>query len=365
MNRVSRLLFIVPRYGSIFRGVESFAAELVSRLNTARFEVTVLSGHHIFDIPGIQFEKGRLVSREGLGWIDCRPWLCRLLRRVGLGGAADIEALTLLRGYRGHWAPDAFDIVVPLGGSWSYRFARQAFPEARIVSIGQAGPVAADLRRSNVFVGLTPHAEVRARQISPNLSTCIIPNGVDTERFTPSTEASALRCLQQRVILCAAALVPEKRHDLLFNAVMRLPDHVRVKCVGAGSHRVALEKHPLAKAGRVEFSQHTFAEMPAVYRGADVFSLASPDEAFGIVFWEAMAAGLPVVAHDGPRQRYVVDRGGILCDVNRPQAYGEALLSVLDTAPSQQARSQALRFDWSRIAAEYDRLFSGLGSRNP
>jgi len=197
--------------------------------------------------------------------------------------------------------------------------------------------------------------------MQPGIPTRIIPNGVDVERFAPSAASASRQGDRGRVILCAAALVPDKLHDLLFDAVMRLQGHVRVKCVGAGPHRAVLKQHPLAKEGRVEFCQHAFAEMPDVYRSADVFSLASLYEAFGIVFVEAMAAGLPVVAHDGPRQQFVVNGGGVLCDVHQPDIYAAALRSVLDAAPSSKARAQAMQFDWRTIAAEYDRLFTSLG----
>lgn len=359
MNERVRVLFVVPRFATVNRGVETFVLELISRLDAGRFAITVLSGPHQARVPGVSFEQGQLLARERLAWLDRMPRLCRMLRPIGLGGASEIETLTLVRPYRGHWRRDAFDVVVPLGGTWSYRFARKAFPAARIVSLGQAGPVKSDLEHSDMFVGLTPHDEVRARGMRAGLPTCVIPNGVDTERFSPAPAARPVGT--GRTILCAAALVPDKRHDLLFDAVMRLSGDVRVRCVGAGTHRAVLEVHPLARAGRVEFCQYAFAEMPDVYRRADVFSLASPDEAFGIVFIEAMASGLPVVAHDGPRQRYVVNVGGVLCDVHDADAYACALASVLDAAPSEKARAQAMQFDWCKIAADYDRLLSRLG----
>lgn len=360
MGNPLRILFIVPRFATVNRGVETFAFELISRLDSSQFAITVLSGPHATIVPGIAFATAPLLVRERLAWLDRMPRLVRCLRPLGVGGASDLETLSLLRNYQKNLPDDTFDVVVPLGGTWTYRFARKVFPNAHIVSIGQAGPVLQDLRRSDVFVALTPHDEARAQQMRPGMRVCVIPNGVDTDRFSPSASSAPLARTSGRTILCAAALVPDKRHDLLFDAVMHLPENVTVRCVGAGPHRAVLERHPLVRAGRVEFRQYSFAEMPEVYRNADVFSLASPDEAFGIVFVEAMASGLPVVAHNGPRQQFVVGDGGVLLNVNHPVAYAGALKSVLGDAPSSTARKQASNFDWREVGAAYTKLFIDL-----
>lgn len=364
MGKQLRILFIVPRFGTINRGVETFVLELVSRLDPGRFDITVLSAPHDVIVPDVTFQQVPLLERERMTWLDRVPELCRCLRPLGLGSASDLETLSLLRRCGGLWPAGAFDVIVPLGGTWSYRFARRKFRAAHVVSIGQAGPVSQDLRLSDVFIALTPYDESRARNLCPGMVTRVIPNGVDLVRFSPLTSPPSRDHRSTRTVLCAAALVPDKRHDLLFDAVMRLPDYVRVKCVGAGPHRAVLEQHPLVKAGRVEFCQHPFSEMPEVYRGADVFSLASPDEAFGIVFVEALASGLPVVANDGPRQQFVVNGGGVLCDVHSADVYAESIKSMLDAAPSSKAREHAMAFDWRRIAAAYDELFSSLMARS-
>lgn len=356
-----RVLFIVPRFGSIFRGVESFTRELASRLDQHRFDVTILSGPHSDALPGITFQRGPLFRRENMAWLDRMPWIAQLLSPLGFGTASDIESLSLLSHFHGHWPPDAFDIVVPLGGSWSYRFAHRNFPSAKVVSIGQAGPVARDLLLSDVFVALTPYDEERARSMCHGLVTRIIPNGVDVTRFSPSGEQRSAS-QPMRTILCVAALVPDKRHDLLFDAVLCLPSNVRVVCVGAGPQQAVLNRHPLSQAGRVEWRTCSFSEMPEVYGLGDVFSLASPEEAFGIVFIEAMASGLPVVAHDGPRQRFVIGKGGIFCNVFDGAAYAKALEIALNVSLTVQAREQALGFDWSRLVHEYADLFEWLCS---
>ncbi len=361
MSEPIRVLFVVPRFGTVNRGVEAFVLELITRMDSRLFNITLLSGPHQLAVPGVSMEKGWLLAREKLAWLDRMPSLVHCLRPLGLGGSAEIEALSLVWRYRRHWREDAFDIVVPQGGTWSYRFARKAFPATHIVGIGHAGPVRSDLELSDVFVALTPHDEERARQMRPEIRTCIIPNGVDAQRFVPATASSFAPRGLGRVILCVAALVRDKRHDLLFDAVMLLPEDVRVRCVGAGPLLNVLQEHPLARAGRVEFCQRTLAEMPDVYQNATVFSLAAPEEAFGLVFLEAMASGLPVVANNGPRQRYVVNGGGVLCNVYDINAYAQALRSVLDAAPSEEARKQGMRFDWREVAAQYTRLFLDRG----
>ena len=47
-------------------------------------------------------------------------------------------------------------------------------------------------------------------------------------------------------------------------------------------------------------------QMDGYYRAADVFALASLQEAFGLAYVEAMAHGLPCLAHDQPVTRFVL-----------------------------------------------------------
>ena len=93
MGQRLRLFFILPTFGSVYIRVEAFVTELVSRLDASRYAITVLSGSHARNIPGIHFEKGRLLARERLAWLNRMPRLRRLLRppgvrrRVGYRGA--------------------------------------------------------------------------------------------------------------------------------------------------------------------------------------------------------------------------------------------------------------------------------------
>ncbi|MEE8561276.1 MAG: glycosyltransferase family 4 protein, partial [Gemmatimonadota bacterium] len=75
----------------------------------------------------------------------------------------------------------------------------------------------------------------------------------------------------------------------------------------------------------------TMEAVKAEYRRADVFCLPSLQEGFGIVFLEAMAAGLPIVALRTAAIPEVVPDGetGLLVNPDRPEALREALIRLL------------------------------------
>ncbi|MEI8631918.1 glycosyltransferase [Vibrio sp. PP-XX7] len=88
------------------------------------------------------------------------------------------------------------------------------------------------------------------------------------------------------------------------------------------------------------------------------FTLASPEEAFGIVFLEALASSLNVVAHDAPRQKYVVGDTGFYCNVFDSDEYAKTLQKALDIQQKEQNILQAQKFSWENIALEYERFFT-------
>jgi len=94
-----------------------------------------------------------------------------------------------------------------------------------------------------------------------------------------------------------------------------------------------------------------------LYRQADIFCLPSVQEGFGIVFLEAMACGLPVVATFAAAIPEVVPdrRAGLLVPPGDLAALAHALIELL-ARPSQRASYGAFghdyveRFDWDRVA---------------
>lgn len=160
--------------------------------------------------------------------------------------------------------------------------------------------------RSRIARALTPEAAARMVQLPP---------GVDEKAFHPDSGGDALRArlglTDRPVVVCVSRLVPRKGQDTLIRAMPRVlaevPDAVLL-VVGGGPYRGRLEK--LAGATGVgEAVRFTGAvpweELPAHFGAGDVFAMPCRTrrggldvEGLGIVYLEASATGLPVVAGD-------------------------------------------------------------------
>lgn len=160
--------------------------------------------------------------------------------------------------------------------------------------------------RSRIAAALTPAAAGRMVQLPP---------GVDEKTFHPDSGGDAVRArlglTDRPVIVCVSRLVPRKGQDTLILAMPRIlarePDAVLL-VVGGGPYEKELRK--LAAETRVADSvvftgAVPWAELPAHYGAGDVFAMPCRTrrggldvEGLGIVYLEASATGLPVVAGD-------------------------------------------------------------------
>lgn len=162
--------------------------------------------------------------------------------------------------------------------------------------------------RREISRALSVEAAAKMVRLSP---------GVDTDRFRPGLDGSALRArlgltADQPVVLAASRLVARKGHDTLIKAwpsVLERRSDAVLLIVGDGPYRWRLRrltaKFELARSVRFVPSV-PWEDMPLVYAAADVFALPCrtrlwglEPEAFGIVFLEAAASGLPVIVGDG------------------------------------------------------------------
>lgn len=160
-----------------------------------------------------------------------------------------------------------------------------------------------DYCRREIAPALSPAAAARMQRLSPP---------VDRDRFRPGLDATVWRrrlgLADELVVLSASRLVRRKGHDSLIKVwpqVVAQYPRSRLVIVGDGPSRRRLMR--LVRRGGVSDSVTFVAavdwsEMPLVYAMADVFALPCrtrlgglEPEAFGIVFVEAAACGLPVI----------------------------------------------------------------------
>lgn len=206
-------------------------------------------------------------------------------------------------------------------------------------------------------------AFVRDKQ--PQQKVSIIPNGVDINKFTPVGNRLDFG-LPKPIVLCVASLKrnSHKRIELAMQAVARLPQASLLLC-GDGIDRDYFQARGEELLGqRFQIQSFPYAQMPEVYRSADIFTLPSIDEPFGLAYVEAMASGLPVVATDDAMRRQIVGDAGRLCDVTNPDIYAAAIGEILTQDWQVRARENALRFSWENIALSYrDLILETIHSR--
>jgi glycosyltransferase involved in cell wall biosynthesis len=139
-----------------------------------------------------------------------------------------------------------------------------------------------------------------------------IPNAVDTTRFAPAeSDAERTRIRNAHGIPAAAPLLLYvarfqgfKNHALLIDALAAATPSVpeaRLVLAGSGPLRGEIEARArrVGVADRVIFlGEVGFADLPAIYRAADLKVISSDYESFCFAAIEAMASGLPVVTTD-------------------------------------------------------------------
>lgn len=192
----------------------------------------------------------------------------------------------------------------------------------------------------------------------------LIPNGVDLSVFKPGQGDRARFGIPDDgpIILMVSALIESKNVAEGIKAAAGIPGATLV-VAGDGPLRKSLaELAARLLPGRYIQLTTSSSHMPALYRSADVFMHLSRDESFGNVFLEAMASGLPVVAHGSLRTRWIVGDNAFLLQRGKTEEIAAALCSALSIKGSSQEanRNRALTFGWPAIAARYADFFSEL-----
>ncbi|MGI9164036.1 MAG: glycosyltransferase family 4 protein [Mycobacterium sp.] len=221
-----------------------------------------------------------------------------------------------------------------------------------------------------------------AAAFGPRAGLEYLPSGVDTERFRPDPAARAelrdrYRLGERPTVVCVSRLVPRKGQDMLIAALPQIRRRIgeaALVIVGSGPYEQTL--HRLAEdngvAADVVFTGAVpTAELPAHYAMADVFAMpcrtrgAGLDvEGLGIVFLEASATGIPVVAgRSGGAPETVLDgETGQVVDGRDVDELAEVISGLLADPARAQRMGQAGRrwvsrdWNWDTLTARLSAL---------
>lgn len=190
--------------------------------------------------------------------------------------------------------------------------------------------------RADAIFCYTDTDRERVRDLHVSSPIKVVPNGIDTERFSPDGPASDLIDHDGPVVLFVGRLVEGKRPATAVRALATVrdthPDAALYLC-GSGPLREELASlaADLGIDDAVRFLGHvSYDEMPGVYRHADAFVLPSRAEGVPRTVMEAMATGVPVVCTDLPQTRPLVEVGGYPVPENDVAAFVDRISTCLD-----------------------------------
>ncbi len=223
-----------------------------------------------------------------------------------------------------------------------------------------------------------------AGAFGPRARLAPLPSGVDPEVFRPGAGGEQVRrrhgLADRPVVVCVSRLVPRKGQDVLISALPAVRARVpgaALLLVGGGPdaprlRRLAAENgvaDDVVLTGSVPWE-----ELPAHYDAGDVFAMPCRSrfaglevEGLGIVFLEASATGLPVVAgRSGGSPDAVLDGvTGRLVDGMRVAEVADAVAGLLADPERSRAMGAAGRewvereWRWDVLAARLRALLAG------
>ena len=184
--------------------------------------------------------------------------------------------------------------------------------------------------------------------VSPDTIGVVMPGTERTHRLKPKVE-SVGKTRNSVHLLSVGSIIPRKGFDCLMEALHSISDLPwSLSIAGDTSRNRAAYEQLLVDIDRFHFAERvrvlgaiSDAELELLYDGADVFVLASHFEGYGMVYAEAMAHGLPIVATScGAISDTVPPEAGVLVAPGDIAALGNALKDLILDAPCRARLSR-------------------------
>jgi 1,2-diacylglycerol 3-alpha-glucosyltransferase len=363
-----RVLFCCTGVGILNRGIESFFREAFDHLHAA---------------PGLEARlvKGGGPPSELERVVRCIPRTSRLAAAIGTAVRRNAYVaeqwssfLPVVRQIR-QFRPEAVFYSDANLGFLLYWFRRWIGVPYRLL-FSNGGPCNAPFVRLDFVHQVNPVClEQALRAGEPAAKHIMVPYGLRVGPPPAGVDPALRRALRERlglpvdrpVVLSVGWISrAHKRMHYAVEEVARLPAPWPFLMLLGAMDRSSDEIVRLAheRLGPDGFAARSvpYDEVAQYYAAADCFVLASLSEGFGRVFLEALAHGLPVIAHRHPVMAYVLGEHGILADLSVDEVLARHLRQVLARpadlrAMRQRWNSVRCRFDWAALTSEYQQMF--------
>lgn len=237
------------------------------------------------------------------------------------------------------------------------------------------------------LVAISQYTKEKILKIIPNLNIKVICPGFDLDFWSDSHGLPYDKILRFKpYILSVGALKPRKGYYnsiRAFAVVAKKIENLNYVIVGQGEGsdyakeiKKIVEENNLKNRVIFISSGIDDNELLRFYRNAELFILTPVEEShhfegFGIVYLEAAASGLPIIASLNSGAESAVKDGynGILVLQNNPEATAEAMLKILGNPEfkinfSVNSREWVKNFSQAKIISEYIKIYNDLTSHN-
>ncbi len=198
-----------------------------------------------------------------------------------------------------------------------------------------------------------------AQSFLPEKPVLNIPNGTDTDRFSPDPAQKAEGPLR---LLYVGQLIERKRILELMDSLNNLSgQRISLTVVGDGPLRVKVMEmaRSLPENVSVIVLGHQKREaMPDIYRANDVLAQISKAEGFSNVMLEGLSSGLALIVSRAVADELPIERAGFALDEVNAQSVGQCLRTLADdpvllAEKKTNARIMAESMSWDNTAQGY------------
>jgi len=221
-------------------------------------------------------------------------------------------------------------------------------------------------KKAKAVIAVTTSLKETALRSKPDQLIDVIPNGIDTNIFSPAAECK--RNDNKFRLITVSRLIKRKGIQYVLKALSEINDNsISLTIIGEGNYENELKNmsDKLGLAERVSFlGFRKRTTIPSYLQQSDVFILLSLAEAFGNVIAEAMACGLPIIgANEGGIPDLVNEENGILV---QPENIPQIKSAIIAMKTNEEMRIKMGKvstikieeeYKWEKVALAYNKIY--------